>query len=76
MDLETISVLTFFLLISLLLWRDRKSVIFKYGFVIRKWKSGLKKIDKFIQRHPKLLNYFGLIGVIVSLALSFLTIYY
>jgi membrane-associated protease RseP (regulator of RpoE activity) len=79
MNLELLSMIAFFAVVGILLWRDRKNVEFHGGLVIRRWKGGLEFIDRFIQRHPKFIKISGYIalcvGIIGSIAGLYLLIF-
>jgi Zn-dependent protease len=76
MNLEILSMLVFFSIVGILLFRDRKNIKFTYGIIIRKWSKGKYLIDKIIKNREKFLSYFGTFGVVVSLIFSFIGMYY
>jgi membrane-associated protease RseP (regulator of RpoE activity) len=67
MNLELLSMLAFFAIVGILLWKDRKNVEFHGGLVIRRWKKGLQSIDGFIKKHPKFIKISGYIGLGVGI---------
>ena len=67
MDLEIISMLAFFTLVGVLLWRDRKKIEFNYGIIIRRMYSGRRALDNMIKKHKRFFRIFGNIAVIVSI---------
>jgi membrane-associated protease RseP (regulator of RpoE activity) len=68
MNLELLSMLAFFAIVGILLWKDRKNVEFHGGLVIRRWKKGLESIDGFIKKHPKFIKISGYIALGVGVA--------
>jgi membrane-associated protease RseP (regulator of RpoE activity) len=68
MDVYTLSVLVFFAILAILIYRDRKNVEIKYIVFMRRTKKGLKFLDK-IAEHKKFWKIFGTIGVFVGLYL-------
>lgn len=72
MNLEIVSTIIFFSLIGILLLKNRKSLEFSYGIVIKRWKRGLEFIDNIVKKHSKALRILGYFiigfGIIVGLA--------
>jgi len=65
-DVYTITVVTFFALLAILLYRDRKHVEVKaYIFFLRKTKKGLQLLDK-VATHTIFWKLAGTIGVVVA----------
>ncbi|MCD6403148.1 MAG: site-2 protease family protein [Candidatus Aenigmarchaeota archaeon] len=75
MNLENLSILGFFLLVTLLLYLDRKNVEFKYGLVIRKTKKGLKLIDETAKKRKDMLKKVGTVAVIIGFMVSVYGVY-
>lgn len=75
-DFELISLFLFFVVVGIFIWKNRKNVEFKYGILINKWKGGLEKIDKIVEKHEKFVKILGTIGIIASLVSSFYAIYF
>lgn len=63
MNLELISMLVFFAILGILLYRDRKNVEFHSGLIIRRWKGGLESIDSFVKKHTKIIKFSGYVAV-------------
>ena len=74
MNFELASVICFFLLIGILLWREKRNVEFKYGIVVRRWRGGMPRMERFVERNKKFLEVVGKVGIIVGFACSFLSI--
>jgi len=70
-DLEIISTLLFFLLVGLLVYKDRKKIQYEHGIIIKKWTKGKEVIDRFVEKHYKLIiwigNFAAVSGAIVSI---------
>jgi len=60
----------FFALISIYLFKVRKSLEFKYGVFIKRWRGGREKIDQLIKGKRKLFRKLGNLFVAISLILS------
>jgi membrane-associated protease RseP (regulator of RpoE activity) len=80
MNLEIISTLAFFLIVTVYLLKTRKELEFHYGIIIRRWKGGKEKIDKLVKGRKKILkkagSVFVAIGILISLAGTCFLIYY
>jgi membrane-associated protease RseP (regulator of RpoE activity) len=74
LDLETITTIIFFVLIGILLVKDRKKVQFFYGIIIRRWKKGKETIDKLV-KHKKFLQNIGDAAIVVGLLASVFSLY-
>jgi len=61
----TISVVIFFGLLALAIYKDRKNIEFKYILFVRRTKKGIKFLDR-IAKAEKFWKIFGTIGVIVA----------
>ncbi len=68
-DFEIGLILAFFSLVGIYILRERKSVEFKYGIVIKRWKN-VKNIDVFIKRNEKILRIIGVVGIVVGIIAS------
>src|SRR5437867_6183395 len=66
-DLEIVSALTFFAVVALLVFRDRKNIEFQFGLVIKRWTRGKELIDKFVARAKRFLPIIGNIGIIIGI---------
>ena len=73
-DFEIGLILAFFSLVGIYILRERKSVEFKYGIVIKRWKN-IAKIDKFVKKNKKILRIIGIAGIIVAFIASFYGLY-
>jgi len=71
MDFELISIVAFFTLVAVLLWRDRKKIEFKHGIVIRKMQQGGKALDNLVKRRERFFRILGDIGVIAAIITAF-----
>jgi len=76
MDLEIIATLIFFLAIGIYLVKKRKELEFHYGIIIKRWKKGIEKIDKFVKGKKKILRKVGNIFVAIGILISFCGIYF
>lgn len=75
MNYELISVLVFALILSIIIYRDRKNIEFKSGLIIRRSTKGKKWLYEFSARHEKTLKIIGTIAVITSILASFYAMY-
>jgi membrane-associated protease RseP (regulator of RpoE activity) len=65
MDLYFISVLLFFFVLGLLIYKDRKNVEFKYILFLRRTKKFKKFIDKIAKKSPLFWKILGTIAIVV-----------
>jgi membrane-associated protease RseP (regulator of RpoE activity) len=66
-NLEIFSMLVFFSLVGIFLFKGRKSLE-KHGIIfIRRWKRGLDLIDSLIRRHPKAVKIYGRIALVLGI---------
>ncbi|HLC59764.1 MAG TPA: site-2 protease family protein [archaeon] len=75
-SLELASMLLFFVIVSILIYRDRKNIEFSYGIVIKRWKKGKELIDKIVNKRRKFIAYAGTVGVIAGVIASFIGMYF
>ncbi len=68
LDFYFISVIVFFIILGLALYRDRKNLEVKYILIIRRSKKGLEIFDK-IAKNSKFWKILGNIGILASLYL-------
>jgi len=70
-DIEIISTLLFFLLVGILVYRDRKRIQYDHGIIIKKWTKGREAIDGFVNKHWKLImwvgNFAAVSGTVISI---------
>lgn len=70
-DLEIISALMFFVIVGILVYRDRKKIQYDHGIIIKKWTKGKEVIDEFVNKHYKLVmwigNFAAVAGTIISI---------
>ncbi len=71
MDLEIISIVTFFIVIGLFLWKDKKKIEFNHGIIIRRMYRGRRALDSIIKKHKQFFKVFGNLGVIIAVATAF-----
>ncbi|OYT41522.1 MAG: hypothetical protein B6U78_02870 [Candidatus Aenigmarchaeota archaeon ex4484_224] len=76
MNLEIISIILFFGIISILLWKDRKNVEFEKGIVIRRWKKGKEKIIELSTKHKKFFEFLGYLSIGIGIFASLFTIFW
>ncbi|MDI6806694.1 MAG: site-2 protease family protein [Candidatus Aenigmarchaeota archaeon] len=76
LDLETISVLIFFFVITLLLIKDRKNIKFSYGVIVRRWERGREAIDRFVKKYRKIIKPVGIFAICVCVLASVVTFSY
>lgn len=74
--LEVASILVFFAVLGILIYRDKKNIEFKYGLVTRRTKKGKKWIYQFAEKHERILQLLGTVGVIVGIGASIYGFYY
>jgi len=66
-DLYLLSVILFFAVLGILIYRDRKHIEFKYILVMRRTKRFKKLIDKIARKSPLLWKIIGTIAIAVCL---------
>lgn len=64
-DYYTLSVVGFFAVLALLIYRDRKNIDFQYILFMRRTKKFTKLIDKIAQLSPRLWRTVGSIAIVV-----------
>jgi len=74
MDYYILSVLAFFAIVAILIYRDRKNVEIKYIVFMRRTKRGIKFLDK-IAKYKRFWKIFGTIGIFVGLYLMMNGVY-
>jgi len=75
-DLETLSTIAFFAVISILLIKDRRNVEFQYGLIIRRMQKGKRAIDKFVKGRRRVLRLIGNVAVATGIAAAFVSLYF
>jgi len=70
MELETLSVIIFFGILAIIIYRDRKNIDFKFGLMMRRTNKGKKVIYNFAEKHRKKLRIIGNIAIIVGIIVS------
>jgi membrane-associated protease RseP (regulator of RpoE activity) len=65
-SLELPAMFLFFLIVGILLLRDRKKIEFHAGLVIRRWKRGLEFIDNLVEKHARLIRISGYIAILMG----------
>ena len=76
MDFEFLSVIVFFGIIGILIFKDRKNIEFKPLLIIRRTEKGKDKIKNFAKRYRKALNIFANIAVVFAFILSIIGFIY
>ena len=66
MDVYTISVIGFFAVLALVIYKDRKNIEMKYILFMRRTKRGLELLEN-IAKYRKFWKVVGTIGVLVAL---------
>ena len=67
MNLEIISMIIFFSVVGILLFRGRRNVE-RHGIIfIRRWKRGLDLIDSLIRKHPRIVKVYGRIALVLGI---------
>lgn len=74
-DLETISVIVFLVVVVALAIWDRKNIEFNYGVLMRKTKKGKKWLYDVAKKHPKLISKTATVGVVVGVIISVITFF-
>jgi len=67
MDVYLASVLVFFAVLAIVIWRDRKNIEVKYVLLMRRTKKGKKIIDRIVNISPTFWKIVGTIGVIACI---------
>jgi len=70
MNLETISIIGFFVISVAILYFDRKKIEFHKGVIYRRTKKGKKTINKIAKKHKKFFKIFGIVSVFIAFAVS------
>ena len=71
MNLEVVSILLFFAVVSFLLYRDRKNLqIYGKILIIRKTRRGIKALKNFATRHRKFLTLVGNVAIVIGVIAS------
>ncbi|MFQ6020486.1 MAG: site-2 protease family protein [Candidatus Aenigmatarchaeota archaeon] len=65
MDVYTLSIIAFFIILGILIYKDRKNIEFKYILLMRRTKKFRKFIDKMAQKSPLFWKIVSTIGIIV-----------
>jgi membrane-associated protease RseP (regulator of RpoE activity) len=74
-DIYLISVLIFFAILAVIIWRDRKNIEVKYIVLMRRTKKGKKIIDRIVNISPTFWKIVGTIGVLVCLYVMITSFY-
>jgi len=77
MNLEILSIIVFFGVLAIIIFRDRKNIEFKFGLIMRRTNRGKKLIYDFAAKHKKALKIAGNIAIVVGViasALGFFTL--
>jgi membrane-associated protease RseP (regulator of RpoE activity) len=74
MNLEIASVLIFLVIVTILVYFDRKNIEFKYGLLIRKTKRGKKLIYRLGKKYKKKLQFLGNLAIIIGIGASVYTL--
>ncbi len=75
-SLELASMLAFFAIVGMLLYRDRKNLEFSYGIILKRWNKGKEIIDRIVSGRRKFIAYTGTIGVIVGFVSTLIGLYF
>jgi len=75
MDIYLISVLAFFAILAVIIWRDRKNIEVKYVLLLRRTKKGGKFIDGIVKISPRFWKVLGTIGVLVCIYVMVTSLY-
>ena len=75
MNLEIASLIVFFSIMAILIYKDRKHIEFKYGLVTRRTKRGRRFIYRVAKKYRRELRVLGNIGVIIGIIVSAYTFY-
>jgi membrane-associated protease RseP (regulator of RpoE activity) len=70
MNVELVSMLAFFAIVGILLWKDRKNVEVHGVLLIRKWKGGLRFMSTTARRYHKALNVLGYIAIVLGILIG------
>jgi len=74
-DLYTLSVIIFFAVLGILIYKDRKSIDFKYVLIMRRTKRFRNLLDKIARTSPLFWKITGTIAIIVCLGSMIFGIY-
>jgi membrane-associated protease RseP (regulator of RpoE activity) len=75
-DIETLSTILFFSIVAVLIIRDRKNIEFKYGLVIRRIKRSEKFLDRFVNKHKKIIRWTGNLAIVIGIITCFIGLYF
>jgi len=67
MDLYLISIMAFFAVLAILIYRDRKNIDFKYVLIMKRTKRFKNSIDKIARKSPLFWKIIGTFAIIVCL---------
>jgi len=73
-DVYVLSVIGFFIILGVLIYRDRKNIEFKYILLIRRTKKGKKYINKIAEFSPKFWKIASTIAIVFCIYIMFSTI--
>src|SRR3989344_5714992 len=65
----------FFLILGVLIYKDRKNIKFSYGVLMRRTKKGKEWIYKFGDKHKHFFIYYSTIAIVVTLIASAIGFY-
>lgn len=65
--LDVVSALAFFIIVGILLVKDRKDVEFNYGLILKRWSGGIERIDRFVRKHRRFLFYLGAVSIVTGI---------
>lgn len=74
-DVYTLSVIVFFIILAVAIWKDRKNIEFKYVLIMKKSKRGKNFVDKIAKMSPNFWKIFATVGLIISLAIMINSFY-
>ena len=75
-NLEIISLLIFFSLIGLYLWKNKKTVSYNNGIIIKHWVKGKEILDRIVEKYMKILPLIGILSIATGFIATFLGLYF
>jgi membrane-associated protease RseP (regulator of RpoE activity) len=74
-DPESLSMIGFFVLLVILMIKDRKNIEFKYGVFMRRMQKGKEWIYYVGDRHKKFFGFFGYAAIVAGIIASLVSFY-
>jgi len=75
-NLEILSLLVFFALVGLFLFKNKKNITYKSGISIVRWKRGKEILDVIVSKSRKILPSLGILSIVVGILATLLGLYF